>query len=139
MWAACKRSSCYPDDAEVGRFDLAMAGHTHAGQACVPFTEVCPFLEEDMKPYRYGLYDWPSGGKLYVSSGLGTSAVRTRIGARPEVAVLDLAPRSHHASRDLAATARNPMRGAAAHVWRVCAPCLGARGPASAGPARPIV
>ncbi len=77
----------------VPRFDLALVGHTHAGQICVPFTEICPFLEEDMKPYRYGLYDWPSGGKLYVSSGLGTSSVEARLGARPEIALLDLAPR----------------------------------------------
>lgn len=78
--------------AKVPRFDLALVGHTHAGQICVPFTEVCPFLEDDMKPYRYGLYDWPSGGKLYVSSGLGTSSVRARLGARPEIALLELVP-----------------------------------------------
>jgi len=73
-----------------GAFHLAMVGHTHAGQVCVPFTEVCPFLEDDMHPYRYGLYEWPSGGKLYVSAGLGTSGVRARLGARPEIAVLEL-------------------------------------------------
>jgi predicted MPP superfamily phosphohydrolase len=76
----------------VGRFDLAMVGHTHAGQACVPFTELCPFLEYDMKPYRYGLYEWPAGGRLYVTSGLGTSGVRARLGARPEIAIIDLVP-----------------------------------------------
>lgn len=72
------------------RFDLALAGHTHGGQGCIPFTEVCPFLEDDMKPYARGLYDWPKGGKLYVSRGLGTSGVRARIGARPEIACIDL-------------------------------------------------
>jgi len=77
----------------VPRFDFALAGHTHAGQACIPFTEICPFLEGDMKPYRYGLYDWPSGGKLYVSAGLGTSSVPARIGARPEIALIELIPR----------------------------------------------
>ncbi len=79
-----------PPLAQGRRFDLAMVGHTHAGQVCVPFTEVCPFLEEDMHPYRYGLYDWPTGGKLYVSAGLGTSGVRARLGARPEIALLEL-------------------------------------------------
>jgi uncharacterized protein len=76
----------------VGRFDLALAGHTHGGQGCVPFTEICPFLEHDMKPYVRGLYDWPRGGKLYVSRGLGTSRVPARIGARPEIACVRLVP-----------------------------------------------
>ncbi|MDB4941252.1 MAG: Phosphoesterase [Labilithrix sp.] len=80
---------------DVKPFDLALAGHTHAGQICVPFTSVCPFLADDMKPYRHGLYRWPAGGQLYVTSGLGTSDIRARLGARPEIVVLDLqhAPR----------------------------------------------
>lgn len=72
------------------RFDVALAGHTHGGQGCVPFTGICPYLEEDMKPYSRGLYDWPAGGRLYVSRGLGTSGKRARIGARPEIACVDL-------------------------------------------------
>jgi uncharacterized protein len=74
----------------VGRFDLALAGHTHGGQGCIPFTHVCPYLEDDMKPWVKGLYDWPKGGRLYVSRGLGTSGYPARIGARPEIACLDL-------------------------------------------------
>lgn len=74
----------------VRRFDLALAGHTHGGQGCVPFTETCPFLADDMKPYVKGLHDWPGGGRLYVSRGLGTSQVRARIGARTEIACIDL-------------------------------------------------
>lgn len=74
----------------ASRFDLALAGHTHGGQGCVPFTEICPFLEDDMKPFTRGLYDWPRGGRLYVSRGLGTSGVAARIGARPEIASITL-------------------------------------------------
>lgn len=74
----------------VRPFDLALAGHTHGGQGCIPFTHVCPYLEDDMKPYVRGLYDWPKGGRLYVSRGLGTSGYRARIGARPELACIDL-------------------------------------------------
>ena len=76
----------------VGRFDLALAGHTHGGQACIPGTAICPFADPDMKPFLQGLFDWPKGGKLYVTSGLGTSAVRARVGARPELAVILLHP-----------------------------------------------
>jgi uncharacterized protein len=76
----------------VGRFDLALAGHTHGGQGCIPLVEVCPFLEEDMPPYRAGLYEWPGGGRLYVSRGLGTSGIEARLAARPEITVIDLVP-----------------------------------------------
>jgi len=76
----------------VRRFDLALTGHTHGGQGCVPFTGICPWLEDDMKPFRSGLYEWPRGGRLYVSRGLGSSGVRARIGARPEIACIDLRP-----------------------------------------------
>ena len=75
---------------KMGRFDLALAGHTHGGQGCIPFTDVCPYLEEDMKPWVKGLYDFPKGGRLYVSRGLGTSGHPARIGARPEIACIDL-------------------------------------------------
>ena len=74
----------------VGRFSIALAGHTHGGQGCIPFTGICPFLADDMKPYRAGLYDWPGGGRLYVGRGIGTSDVRARLGARPELPVIDL-------------------------------------------------
>jgi predicted MPP superfamily phosphohydrolase len=78
-------------DPGLGRFDLALTGHTHGGQACLPGTGICPPHAEDMKPYRAGLYDWPGGGKLFVGRGLGMSGVRARIGAPPEVAIIDLA------------------------------------------------
>lgn len=80
----------------VRRWDVAVAGHTHGGQACLPFTGVCPFAEEDMRRYRAGLYagdDAPAGGgALYVSRGLGESQVHARVGARPELVVLELQP-----------------------------------------------
>jgi predicted MPP superfamily phosphohydrolase len=78
-------------DPGLGRFDLALTGHTHGGQACLPGTGICPPLADDMKPYRAGLHDWPGGGKLFVGRGLGMSGVRARIGAPPEVAIVDLA------------------------------------------------
>lgn len=76
----------------VGPFDLALAGHTHGGQGCVPVVDVCPFLEEDMTPYVEGLYDWPAGGHLYVSRGIGASGVPARFAARPEITTIDLVP-----------------------------------------------
>jgi hypothetical protein len=75
----------------VGRFDLGVAAHTHGGQICVPFTTWCPF-GKNITPYLGGMYDWPGGGKLFVTRGIGESAVLLRIGSRPEVAVIEAGP-----------------------------------------------
>jgi predicted MPP superfamily phosphohydrolase len=75
----------------AGRFDFAATGHSHGGQICVPFVRWCPFaLRGD--PYLAGLFSWPSGGKLFVTRGVGESAVLMRFACRPEVAVVDLVP-----------------------------------------------
>lgn len=75
----------------VDRFDLAVTGHTHGGQVCVPLTTWCPLTDND-EPYMDGLYSWPRGGALFVTRGIGESAVLLRIGRRPEVAVLEMSP-----------------------------------------------
>jgi predicted MPP superfamily phosphohydrolase len=75
----------------VGHFDLAVTGHTHGGQLCLPFTRLCP-LGMHNAPYLAGMYDWPRGGKLFVTRGLGESAILARFACRPEVAVIELAP-----------------------------------------------
>jgi hypothetical protein len=79
-------------DAAMQRFDLALSGHTHGGQGRVPLLGYAPALEDDMKPYSAGLYEWPAGGHLYVSRGIGESSVHARIGSRPEVTIVDLVP-----------------------------------------------
>lgn len=74
----------------VERFDLAIAGHTHGGQICMPLTSWCPFAKMN-EPFVAGLYPWPAGGSLFVTRGIGESAVLMRVGRRPEVALIDLA------------------------------------------------
>jgi predicted MPP superfamily phosphohydrolase len=74
----------------AGRFDLALAGHTHGGQISAP---------------GYGPLWLPPGGRryvrgwftlnrssLFVSRGLGTSVSRARFLARPELAIIDIRP-----------------------------------------------
>jgi predicted MPP superfamily phosphohydrolase len=74
----------------AGRFDLALAGHTHGGQISAP---------------GYGPLWLPPGGRryvrgwftlnrssLFVSRGLGTSITRARFLARPELAIIDIRP-----------------------------------------------
>jgi uncharacterized protein len=73
-------------------WDVAVAGHTHGGQLCVPFTQAC-VMGRASQPYLRGLHPFPEGGFLYVTRGIGESDVAARLGARPEVTILELVPR----------------------------------------------
>jgi hypothetical protein len=76
----------------VEPFDVALAGHTHGGQMCLPLVGWCPRTRERFGPYLRGLHDWPAGGRLYVTRGTGESFFRARLAARPEVSVIELVP-----------------------------------------------
>lgn len=82
----------FPDVAEwlrPGSFQLALAGHLHGGQICIPSPWGKVRLEHVRTRYREGLYNTPAG-MLYVSRGLGTSFVPLRFLARPEATKLVL-------------------------------------------------
>lgn len=65
--------------------DLTLSGHTHAMQLSVfGFSPSCFLFEE----YR-GLYE-EGNNKLYVNTGLGETAVMSRIGVPPEITLLEL-------------------------------------------------
>lgn len=70
------------------QFDLILAGHSHGGQVRLPWTGAIAV------PYGVGRYDLglfrTANGPLYVTSGVGTSAMPLRLGCRPEVAIIDL-------------------------------------------------
>ncbi|APR85913.1 Phosphoesterase [Minicystis rosea] len=76
----------------VGRFDLAITGHTHGGQICAPLLGWCPFAQNN-EPFLAGLHNWPRGGKLFINRGIGESAVLMRVASRPEVSVVDIESR----------------------------------------------
>jgi predicted MPP superfamily phosphohydrolase len=66
--------------------DLALAGHTHGGQ-------VAPLGWAPVRPTGSGRYvaGWYRDGALpmYVSRGIGTSGLPVRIGATPELVIID--------------------------------------------------
>jgi predicted MPP superfamily phosphohydrolase len=68
---------------------LVISGHTHGGQ-------IAPFGKALVTPPGSGRYvqGWYRRGKnlMYVMRGVGTSYLPVRIGARPELLVLDLMP-----------------------------------------------
>jgi uncharacterized protein len=78
-------------DEIAGRFDLALAGHTHGGQIVLPVMGPL-WLPPGGKHYLRGWYT-RNGSQLFVTRGIGTSLTPARLGARPEVAIIEVRPR----------------------------------------------
>jgi uncharacterized protein len=64
------------------RFDLALAGHTHGGQARIG--SFAPMAPPGSGRFLSGAYETPCGA-AYVSRGTGTSVVPARLLCRPEL------------------------------------------------------
>ena len=73
---------------------LQLSGHTHGGQFRFPggFT---PMHTELGKRYPRGFYP-AAPTPLYVSRGVGTTLLPSRLMCRPEVTILTLVPSDHH-------------------------------------------
>lgn len=83
-----------PEDGR-DRIDLQCAGHTHGGQVALPFYGALITLSKYGKRYEAGLYQ-VGVSHLYVSRGIGLEgglAPRVRFFARPEIAVVEIAPK----------------------------------------------
>jgi len=85
--------SHYPDvfhrAAEFG-FDLTLAGHAHGGQLSLDFIRRGLNLAHVLYRYDSGWYE-EDGAQLYVNRGIGTTSAPIRLGARPEITLLQLA------------------------------------------------
>lgn len=70
-------------------YDLMLAGHTHGGQ--ITFEILSPVLNPAriLTPFVRGLYS-NGASSCYVTRGIGTLGVPTRLGARPEISLLKL-------------------------------------------------
>jgi predicted MPP superfamily phosphohydrolase len=69
--------------------ELTLSGHTHGGQIAVPGATEQLNLARLMTRFTAGLFR-SNASTLYVSRGLGTTGPPVRLGARPEIAVLEL-------------------------------------------------
>jgi predicted MPP superfamily phosphohydrolase len=68
---------------------LTLAGHTHGGQ--VRFPLLGALRNASRAPLRWSYGHVAEGGRhLYVTAGLGTSAIPFRIGVPPEIALIDI-------------------------------------------------
>ena len=74
------------DAAVAAGFDLALAGHTHAGQ--IPPISLLVGFNTD---YPYGIYR-KNGTTLYTTSGTATWGPPMRLGSRSEVVIFTLEP-----------------------------------------------
>lgn len=83
-------------DLPAGSAPLAVAGHTHCGQVVIPGTPLSYLgltaeearVAEGWAPEGYG----QPGNRLFVTCGLGSSALPVRINAPPELVVFTLRP-----------------------------------------------
>ncbi len=69
--------------------DLTLMGHTHGGQLSLEFLRRGLSFARLETPYVSGWYE-KSGGQLYVNRGIGTTMFPVRLGAPPEITVLEL-------------------------------------------------
>ena len=67
--------------------DLVLSGHTHGGQ--ITFLGYAPILPQGSGSYLKGWYT-DTEPKMYISKGIGTSAIPIRFGARAEMVEIDL-------------------------------------------------
>jgi len=74
--------------AQLG-IDLSLAGHTHGGQLALEFVRRGLNLSRLGYTYTRGWYE-KGGGQLYVNRGIGTIGFPIRVGAPPEITVLEL-------------------------------------------------
>jgi uncharacterized protein len=71
--------------------DLYLAGHTHGGQVALPLYGALVTFSTSGKEFEAGRYQ-RGDTAIYVTRGIGTSFLKLRFLARPEVAVIDLIP-----------------------------------------------
>jgi len=77
----------FADELEGQRFDLILAGHSHGGQARIPFIGAL-ILPDRVGEYERGLYE-TGAGPLYVNPGIGTWYLPVRFCCRPEITLVE--------------------------------------------------
>jgi hypothetical protein len=77
-----------PDDVP-----LMLSGHTHCGQVRLPGVGALVTFSRHGKRYACGRFD-ERGRTLIVSAGLGTSGVPFRIGAAPDMWLIEVGPKT---------------------------------------------
>jgi uncharacterized protein len=74
--------------AELG-IDLSLSGHTHGGQVTLDFVDAHLSPAHVLTEYARGLFR-RGDAQLYVNCGIGTIGFPIRLGAPPEITVIEL-------------------------------------------------
>jgi predicted MPP superfamily phosphohydrolase len=85
-----------PDSADTPftvRTDLIISGHTHGGQVNLPFVGT-PVLPVRNKNYSSGLRVSNKNESVFISKGIGWAIYPVRFNCFPEIAVLELVPKT---------------------------------------------
>lgn len=82
-----------PEQMPPGTCSLALCGHLHGGQICLPGPHGKVRLSHRRYRFNEGVFEEPDA-TVVVSRGLGTTLVPFRLFARPEVSLLRLRPRA---------------------------------------------
>jgi uncharacterized protein len=87
------------DQIPAGAADLVLTGHTHGGQMRIsptkytspldPFWWLDRIKKQRLSHYREGFF-WQNGMLLFVSTGLGTTTLKLRLLAPPEVNIFEI-------------------------------------------------
>jgi predicted MPP superfamily phosphohydrolase len=74
--------------ADLMKFDLVLAGHTHGGQIRLPGIGAL-WLPDGSEDYESGWF-YGQSARMYVTRGVGTSILPFRLFCRPEIALIRL-------------------------------------------------
>ena len=74
--------------ADLIKFDLVLAGHTHGGQVRLPGIGAL-WLPAGSEPFESGWF-YGQNARMYVTRGIGTSILPVRAFCRPEIALITL-------------------------------------------------
>src|SRR5438309_1574924 len=74
--------------ADLIKFDLVLAGHTHGGQVRLPGIGAL-WLPAGSEPFESGWFDGQYA-RMYVTRGIGTGTLPVRLFCRPELALITL-------------------------------------------------
>lgn len=77
---------------------LMVAGHTHCGQIVLPLVGAVSYESRHGRRYTCGRID-ENGRTLVISAGLGTSVLPFRLGAVPDLWLVEVGPRATAAAR----------------------------------------
>ena len=75
-----------------------VAGHTHCGQIVLPLVGAISYESRHGRRYACGRVD-ENGSTLIVSAGFGASVLPFRLGAAPDLWLVEVGPRGSAAAR----------------------------------------